>query len=449
MKNSNKVLMVAPYFLPRRRVGAYRPFKFAIHLREFGWEPVIMSIEDSRGKLTARERSLLKEIEVYELSPPLDLTYRSGSQIGESSDKNKEKLRSDNAAVSKNGGGSLMQSVIDLVDSIFPVDTWLPFFYLKKNEMFTLCRQEQPDIIWATGDPWSGLWIGKKVADKFDLPFVADFRDPWTLCSMRKRKRSKAVQKLDRRVEKKILRKAAAVIFTAETTTSIYENTYPYLKGKTHTIYNSFDPVLYRGEVDGKTSSRHKNDDSLRVTFFGKFRKLSPAKPVIEILKTLEDREPGLARAVKIHCFGPLSGEDARLAQKHGLKDQFVIEEPVPPEKSLSKLREADLLLLSTDVRRKEIIPAKLWDYLAAKRPILSIAPNNEIGEILNKTGAGVQFSQDDAAGVAALLAECVRAKRVGERIPISIDFNTDRINQYESRHATRRLADIFNKLVR
>ena len=76
-----RVLMFTPYFLPRRRVGAMRPFRFVIHLRDFGWEPVVMTIAAKGQQLTPREAELLEGIRIIELAPPFDRTLASESQL--------------------------------------------------------------------------------------------------------------------------------------------------------------------------------------------------------------------------------------------------------------------------------------------------------------------------------------------------------------------------------
>lgn len=434
--------MIAPYFLPRRRVGAYRPYKFAIHLNEFGWTPTIVTIRESNERFTKKELKLLKDIEVIKLTPLFDFTSLSGSQL------NKESKAGN---LKSNFNKHILKPVRDLVDRNFPVDTWLPFFYSLKNKFEKIVREKRPDVIWATGDPWSGLWIGKLLSQKYDLPFVADFRDPWTLCPVRNRNRSSLIMKLDRRFEQKVLQRADAVVFTANNTAVEYKSYYSRLLPDTHTIHNSFDRELYEdpvGRIENGEEFPEFESKKLRVVFFGKFRALSPAKPVIEILAEMKKLHPRQLYRLRVHSFGPLNEEDTINAENHGVFDNFVTEIPVPPEKSLRELRKADLLLLSTDIKRDGIIPAKFWDYLVTGRPILSIAPNKEISDILTKTGTGIQFSPENRAEIAGLLAKSVEAKHKGDALPIPFSYNEKKIMEFEIHEATGQLARLFDKLI-
>ena len=422
------VLLVAPYFLPRRRVGAMRPLRFAIHLREFGWDPVVMTIA-SEGSLTAREARLLEGIPVVELRPPFDPTGGSESQLGE--------------------GEGRRPAAGRLLGLRLPVDGWLPFFLWSYPRIVREARRIRPDAVWSTGDPWSGLVITGMLCRKLRIPWIADFRDPWTICRVRSRGRGQIVRALDRRFEGRVLREADVVLFQARETERRYRERFAELGLRATTITNSFDEALLADPVFEGESPPPGPGDGLRIGFFGRFREMSPAGPVIDALAEAARRRPELAAAVHVHSFGPLNAEDRSRAEARGLADRFHAEEPVPLEQALSALRRFDILLLSTHPDRDEIIPAKLLEYLAAGRPILSLSPNPEVARILEETGAGVQVPPDDAAGLADLLVRCVRAKRQGDRLPIPFARDRERVAAYEARATTRQLADLLESIVR
>ena len=421
------VLLFAPYFLPRRRVGAMRPLRFAIHLREFGWDPVVMTIA-SGGTLTAREAELLEGIPVVELRPPFDLTGGSESQLGQG------------------GGGRAGRGLLRLR---LPVDGWLPFFTWSYGRILREVRRIGPDAVWSTGDPWSGLVITERFCRRLRIPWIADFRDPWTICRVRSRGRGPIVRALDRRFEGRVLRGADAILFQATETERRYRERFAGLGLRTTTITNSFDEALLADPVLQEGAPAPTTGDRLRVGFFGRFREMSPAGPVIAALAEAGRRDPELAAAVHVHSFGPLNAEDRSRAEALGLADRFQAEEAVPLEEALSALRRFDILLLSTHPERDEIIPAKLLEYLAVGRPILSLSPNPEVARILEETGTGVQLPVDDAAGLAGLLLRCAGARRDGRPLPIPFAGRRERVAEYEARATTRRLAGLLDSIVR
>lgn len=420
--------MIAPYFLPRRRVGALRPFKFAIHLRSQGWQPHVLTIK-SPGQLTPRESQLLNEIPVYELVPPMDRTNQSESQQTEI----------DN---SESGSSS---SIAAVIDKNFPVDTWLPFFWLKWRAIKQYVNSLRPDVVWSTGDPWAAHWVGKKITQNYDIPWMADFRDPWTVSDTDLKKRSAFAARIDRWIERRWLRETSRVCFTSHHTRKNYEQAYEDLDLSTVTIYNAYDTSI---EAESQASSVPDFDpDMLNLLFFGRFRELSSAQSWINILNQLKERDTKAFKKVMLHVFGPLTETDRRMASEKGVEDRFKIHRPVPPEQGRTILNRADLLLLSTNPGRKDIIPAKLWNYLAAEPPVLSIAPNNEIADILQETGAGVQFEMDAYEKVAKVLHKAVTAKGKGEAMPIANKRDKEKIQEYSAKATAKQLARNLDQL--
>lgn len=424
-----KAVLLAPYFLPRRRVGSWRPFKFAIHLRDFGWQPHIITIADGSGSLTEKESRLLTDIPIYKIKPPFDLTGNSGSAI-------QSKQQSDHQTKS-----NLIDPLLGWVDKNFPIDTWLPLFWLRKKSILQEIGAINPDAIWSTGDPWSSHWLAERIAEKMSLPWVADFRDPWTLGDVNLKQRSFFSRQIDKQAEQKVVKHASVLTFTSKATENLYRRNYAELHPKTETLYNCFDRELYDNSVGVNDFSF--DDQKLNLLFFGKFRRLSPARPLVDILASLED-----SSSVQVHSFGSLSDDDRNYAQANKVLDCFEIHPPLPAEKALLILTKADILWLSTDPKRINIIPAKLWDYLAAGRPVLSIAPNPEIGTILKETGAGVQVEHNAKEKVAGILRQSLLAKQHGKPLPIAAHFNQQTIEKYEAKQVTAQLASLFDQLV-
>ena len=148
-----------------------------------------------------------------------------------------------------------------------------------------------------------------------------------------------------------------------------------------------------------------------------------------------------------MHSFGPLGDPDQAYATERGVLGNFNRLETIPAEEMLNILPHADVLWLSTKSNRKNIIPAKLWDYLAANRPILSIAPNPEIEEILTKTKTGIQLSTQQRTKLLELLQNCVKAKQNGEELPIRFDPDEKFVNEFEAFQTTRSLANLLDTI--
>lgn len=419
--------MIAPYFVPRRRVGALRPFKFAIHLRSYGYQPVVLTISNPKEQLTGLEKKLLKDIPIFEIEPPFDRT---------TSKKGKRKA------------GRSAGSLLNWLDKHTPVDSWVYLLRWKYREILQKTRQLNPDIIWATGDPWSGLWLGEKISRKLSIPFTADFRDPWTLAEVNLRNRSSFSMGIDKRVEKRVLQNADKLIFTSGLTEKRYAERFNLPETKTRTIYNSYDSSLIKAH-ENETWDEQLNPEYLNMMFFGRFRRLSPVTPVADALLELKKMSPNDASSIHIHSFGQPDPENLDIIREYGLEENFIYHEPVVPEKMIPVLKSADILLLSTNIEREEIIPAKLWDYLSVDIPIFSIAPNPEVGDIIMKSKAGIQVHPDEKTEIAELLQSFAKAKRDDETILLSPEKEIPDRNIYEAKHTSGELASVFDDLLK
>jgi len=429
---AKKVLLIAPYFVPRRRVSALRPFRFAVHLREHGWSPTVLCLAAPGATPTDQERQLLQSVDVVSLEPPVDRSHLSGNQLGES------------------GAPSALGALADRVLwAAVPVDTWWPYFLWELPSIHRIVRTVRPQALWVTADPWSGLFLGAHLAQRFGLPWIADLRDPWTLCRVKYTGKLPLVKRIDQWLEREVLYRADRVVFTAQTTADRYRQHYGDTF-RSQVIYNGFDTALLADPVtfDQVDAVTRQPGEELHLGFFGRFRDSSPALSIIEALAATRRADPDAGRRVRVHSFAALSAEDSALADCQGVADAFVREAPVPPELALSTLRRFDVLLVSTDPRRDEIVPAKLFESLAAGRPVLALSGNPEIGQILGDTGCGQCLDPKSPDETARLLLRCVAARRQSAPLPIPYAPNPDRIMRFEAAQTTARLAGLLDDII-
>ena len=260
---SPKVLMISPYFVPRKRVGALRSYKFAKHLKDLDWQVCVAHLEVKGQKLSNEEKVALEGVELYGLKTPFDRTInRSSSDLGvvdlcasnhieafnlaeaqsqsetfitkykillpnrseyipEDQEEKEEGMRPKKDVLLV---GAPIQRVIDRFERYLPMDTWYPLLRSHLNYMEQILIQEQPNLLWITADPWSGLSVIRTLSKRLGVPFVVDFRDPFTLCPIRSAKKSNWVKKVEKRLESKVIQEAAAIVFTADETLKLYQD---------------------------------------------------------------------------------------------------------------------------------------------------------------------------------------------------------------------------------
>lgn len=486
---SPKVLMLSPYFVPRKRVGALRSYKFAKHLKELDWQVRVIHLEAKGQGLSESEKIALDGVGLFGLKTPFDRTInRSASDLGVVESQNNTQIQrvreQDSIAQNENGKGvhtsrdsnkvdAPIQRAIDEVERFLPLDTWYPLLRSHLNYMEQILIQEQPDLLWVTADPWSGLSVVRTLSKRIGIPFIADFRDPFTLCPIRSTKKSSWVQKIEKRLERKVIQEAAAIVFTAGDTLKMYQKSYAKYADKMHVIHNAFDSdLINRSEeyvstcvqkqtnksseiIEHSTtielinnSAAELNSDPCKLLFLGKFRSSSPIDPLIESFNVLKRNNPAFFSTLRLYHIGTLDVQTQEKLHAHGLTDHFESLAPVPYDKVPDFIEEFDGLISLLNPIRNMVIPSKFWDYLPATPPIISIGSNNEMKEILTTTQRGYQFESSQTREI----ADKMYALRV-PRGTVSITRGTpkdhfERIESFSAEQKTRELSRLFLSVI-
>ena len=419
--SSRRVLMIAPYFPPRARVGAERPFKLARYLPSCGWEPLVAHLESA-----GEARPGLAEMARLSLRAPFDRTAARPAP-----------------AAAKPGKPATKPWLTSAIDRRFPVDTWWPVLVGQTRRVARAARAFGVSAVWSTADPWSSHALALRVARALGLPWVADFRDPWTLCAVRGHERPGWVRAWDARCERSYLEHASAVTFTAAQTTARYAEAYPELSGRFHTIENGFDPAMLTDQAPVVPLSSVPG--VLTICFFGRFRPLSSATRVIETLARVAELQPTAVSQLRIRMAGPLEAADEARARRAGVFEVFEPFQPVAAHAAGPLLEAHDVLWLSTEPGRDEIIPAKLFDYLAARKPILSLCQNADVATILQETGTGTQVTT--AHDAARCLLAALRAKREGVPMPFGAVVDPEQVARYGAPQRAAQLAALLDNV--
>lgn len=284
-----------------------------------------------------------------------------------------------------------------------------------------------------TGPPHSVHLIGiviKKKKVYADLKWLADFRDPWTTIGYHKElKLTKSSRAEHQRLELKVLSKADQIIVTSPSTKAEFE-------AKTDRpikiITNGFD--LQPNDLDqptGKFIIRH----------IGTL--LSDRNPNIlwEILSSITRKNPDFSKDFELQLAGNVSDSVLNSIKLAGLETHLKLLGYVNHEKAVGLMYESQVLLLIEidDEVTKAIIPGKLFEYLASRRPIIAIGPRgSDVEQILIDTNAGHYFTYDGANLREQILA-CYKKYKEQE-----LKGNAHDISNYHRKQLTQELVQIL-----
>lgn len=429
-----RFLYVTPFFPPMSRVGALRPLKFARNLPEFGWAPVVLC--DLR-KGDAVEPRLLQAV------PGSTVVVRDYGRHAREQEREYEAgtFQRPKSAPRTPTGSPLMRRIRHEVAAFspWPSESLVP---LGKHSLDlkhaidaglrTLKQHPSCEAIMVNADPYAAMMVGLGIHRQTGLPLIHDLRDPWTVCELRRSRRPRPQRMLVDRLERSAVEAASAVILNTDNARRDYVSHYSDLDPERfHAIRNHSEPELI-GEGEQPPF------EVFTALFMGNFRRFVEGDALLSALGALSQR--GDLPPFQLVISGNIPVEMWDRIDDLGLRDVVKPGSFVPYQEVGSLMERADLLISfshSTDQR----IPAKVYDYLTSSRPLLVIADNPELTELMGNVGGGTVHALDDVEGIAKTLAAEVAA---GRQRQVRRDLGHHRV---DSRSASKRLAELLDSI--
>lgn len=444
-----RVLIVAYYFPPIVASGSVRPSAFCRYLPEFDWEPYVLTTDAAAldpplpedQSLCEGLASSLRIVRVAHANPNQWLLRmrdqlcglwgdRRSSKPGESFNPGGAEPSVKPRSAVRNGVDQVLEGMLIFPD---PQKFW-------KGPALRQCErivhEIRPDVIVATGGPWTSLMIGRILSERHGIPLVADFRDPWatnpylTYSSPRWQRRAQAM-------EQEVCERASAIIANTEELAASFRTRYPEMADRVVAITNGFDGSLLRrsaGAVEVGSSNR------LELAHFGTvYAKRSP-QPLFEALLRLVTDQPELAHQVVVRFTGEWEIKNPvcnRLACE--LEEKGVLQRAgrIDRAECLSRMAESQVLLILQEGTPLQI-PAKIYEYIAMRRPLLIIGGEGATANLVHRHNLGI-CCLNDAKAIEDLLRQVLTGHCTLE-VP-----NEAQTMQFEYRFLTARLADLLN----
>ncbi|MDP2887701.1 MAG: glycosyltransferase family 4 protein [Bacteroidota bacterium] len=420
-----KVLIITYYWPPSGGAGVQRWLKFAKYLPEFGWQPVILTVDPEYASYPLRDESLMGEVN------PECLVYTTKSfEL-----YNLYKLISGKKEVPYGGFAneskeSLLQKVSKFLRGNFllpdPRKGWNKYALKKAAE---LIRQYNIDTVVTTSPPHSTQLIGLKLKQKFDIRWIADLRDPWTdIYYYNQFGHTALARKIDQNYERKVVENADLLITVSEDVKRIFaEKSNSQIAAKTVVIPNGFDEDDFRiNEVPPETKKI--------ITYTGT---ISEAYDVDCFLKALSQLDGSLKSQLLIRFVGKVPPPVEHKFRSTGLEVELAgyVDHP----KSIEYLFRSGLLLLVIPKvkNNKGILTGKFFEYLASEKPILAIGPvDGDLAKIIQETQCGQLFDYADSDGMRQFIKESLDR-------PVSGVIN-DIAKEYSRKELTGKLATLL-----
>ncbi|MBV8613480.1 MAG: glycosyltransferase [Acetobacteraceae bacterium] len=244
-----------------------------------------------------------------------------------------------------------------------------------------LLREWRPDLIVASAPPYSGLMAAARLSAESTVPWVAELRDPWSGNAYNDRPVWR--DRLDRIMERRTLRSASALVAVSPVVARELKASYHHQPVRT--IFNGY------ALEDMPPSHAPGPHQALSIVYTGTlYEGRRDPSPLFAAIARL----PEAARQrVRVSFYGPSESQVHSLAARHDVLEQVAVMPSVTYQESLAIQARADILLLLQRNHPEDEgnLPAKVFEYLGALRPILLLGyPKGELAGLIRERGAGV-----------------------------------------------------------
>lgn len=262
---------------------------------------------------------------------------------------------------------------------------------------------ERWPVILATGSPFSTLLAGCALARAWQVPLVADLRDPWARAGATRSARIFG----HRRLEARVLREAARIVVVTEGMRRIYADAYPALARRIEVIENGvdLDESWRREPVQART-------DRFEVVYTGVLNEDRSPGPFFRAAQIACARSEALAKSLRIVMAGRfgttafLEREHRDLAAACGLLDRLELRGYLP-HAEVVRLQRSAAVLLSIVGGGFHVAAGKSYEYLAAGRPVLALVPPGSEAAAVLRHATRVHFPPpDDPERIAGALLD-------------------------------------------
>ena len=439
-----RLLIITYYWPPTGGSGVQRWVKFSKYLPEFGWQPVVYTPENPEQ--LARDESLLNDIpacaEVIKthISEPYELYRRlTGGKAGQEVNPVNAQRKTWKQRLS-----------LWIRGNCFIPDPRVGWVRPSVRFLKKYLREHPVDAVVTTGPPHSVHLIGLGLKKALGLRWIADFRDPWTEMFYYKHLGlSAAADRRHRRLEQAVLDGADKIISVSPPVAADFQ---ARTKTPVVLITNGFDEADFRGEslasapgVQGfpgqkkwpekslDTPAPQRQRTEIRLVHTGLFAADGNPLKLWDALAERCEADPDFRARLQIRLAGKVDAAITDAIRARGLGDNLVELGYLPHDETVREQREADILLLP--LRREpeyaKVLPGKIFEYLAARRPVLGIGQEDgAAATVLRDAAAGEMFDWDKKEELLAFL-DAAHPQTAG-------------IEKYTRRALTERLAEVL-----
>lgn len=427
-------LLISYYWPPSGGAGVQRWLKMSKYMHQFGWKLVVYT--PTNPTVPVEDLSLLAQI-----PPQLEVIkhpIREPHGWYKLATGRRRDARVYSGFINENGERSLVDRLsIWIRGNLFIPDPRRFWIGPSVKRLDKLMDERHFDAIISTGPPHSTHLIAMKIGEKRAIPWIADFRDPWTGIDYYEELRlTPAADRRQRKLEQGVLCAASKIV----TVSRSWAADLAALSGRhVEVISNGFD----EGDF---CSVEPPLDDNFTICHLGSMNRDRNPHALWAALASLQNARHPLMGKVRIVLLGSVDYEVRKTVAALGLQQYLEISSFVNHGRAIELMRASQVLLLPINrtANAAGVIPGKFFEYLGAHRPILLIGPpSGDAAQILGQCNAGEVADFDDALKVENILVGWYQRFSQG-----NLRIESDNTSLYSRRALAAQYAGLLDKLL-
>ena len=385
-----RVLIITYYWPPSGGSGVQRWLKMSKYLPENGWGPVIYTTKNAEYPIvdSSLEKDVAPDLEVIRrpIFEPYDY-YKKFLGI-----KKEETVKMGFIEEKEKKHGWKESISLWIRGNLFIPDARCWWVKPSVRYLKSYLKEHPVDAIISTGPPHSMHLIAMKLKEELGIPWIADFRDPWTEIDYYDDLHlTRWADRKHHRLEREVLEKADKVVTVAPDGAKRLGR---LGNRNVRTIYNGFDR-------DDDAQTPVSISDTFTLTYLGVLSKIQNPEQFWQVLGELVKEDEEFSKKLKIKLIGQIDNSVIRSIEEQGLSGYVALSPYVPHDQVSEVHRSSTLLLLflmpDSEPRAKGLLTGKLFEYMASGRPILCIGPEDgDAAHILKETHTGQTVNFED-----------------------------------------------------
>ena len=370
-----KVLIITYYWPPSGGPGVQRVLKFCKYLRKFGWEPIVLTTKD--GDFPVEDLSFYNDTKTIDVHFANSLSFH---KIYNWITGNKTTPTYQLSSSSKDN--KMVQLFRWIRNNLIVPDGRIGWYPNAVKVGSDLIKQNNIRVIFSSAPPYTVHLIGRTLSKKYKIPWIADFRDPWTDRFYNyENKRLWITRMIDSHLENKVINDATALTTVSKTISKSYKKLF-------HVIHNGYD------EDDFTAINKIKNN-AVVIRYIGTMTKSQYPSNFFESINELNLNK----KKYQIELIGNIH-PDIKYYIDAKKYDNFTKIKPyIPHKEAIKKMCESRFLLLVIPNTEKNmgIVTGKLFEYIRSMRKIIMIGPKkSDAAEIIVLTNSGRSFDYSE-----------------------------------------------------